>query len=837
LPLPRRPIRSATPEIELADLPQELLREEVSPPVNLTDQSSTELARQPAPANSVEPQRPNIKGPQATTVEPTEFAKVENTDQPATESARTAVQLQRTTRDLPQDLPLEFSETPLIKSARVVAESRLTATTATVSRRDVSIFDPTSSQRNSTRLPPRRTAQPSDIKFDLTETPLPDQTLTGKAIEVPKSLRRASSASAAGIALTEDQPAALQSIPKNTGELLVQTQINIDRTVPVLPKSGTGRTADLPRRSAQASSSATSIKFAALSSNELPTKTNSAVSGPPVRIARRSNDARRQLDLDGADNLPVDTAESTELKRTSPLAISVARVLQQSQLPTTASSNAQPSQATVAKVKTVQQIESNNDRTLGRPASMSTRLDRTVTRQARLADPIFGSLPALSPTAIPKEQSVTRVKVDVARVNGEVSVFDVRTPIELTGPVTRLQQRIVVGELSTERNRVAPSFSPIASRLDRRRARATKVAIAEDNVGMRSMFSLRQGDTRKQFIELFGGTNQSESVVNRGLVWLAQHQNQDGSWSFHDFHKNCKGKHPNCSGAGGEHSNCAATGMALLPFLAAGHTHMSGEYKKTVSRAIKWMTTTQKENGDLLAKGDRQHMYSHGIATIALCEAYGMTQDPKLEKPARRAIDFIVTAQHKGSGGWRYKPNEKGDTSVVGWQMMAIKSGEMAGIEVPKVTIDNVGRWLKSVEDKNGGRFGYTGRGASPAMTAEGLLCLQFMQIDRNDPRMRRGADYLLQHLPQRSQKNTSYYWYYATQVMYHMQGQYWKTWNDQLRDQLVETQVKSGHMAGTWTPRDRWEKRGGRVYSTAMKLLMLEVYYRHLPLYQQLDD
>jgi hypothetical protein len=232
-------------------------------------------------------------------------------------------------------------------------------------------------------------------------------------------------------------------------------------------------------------------------------------------------------------------------------------------------------------------------------------------------------------------------------------------------------------------------------------------------------------------------------------------------------------------------------------------------------------------------------MYSHGIAAIALCEAYGMTEDPKLKSPAQKALGFIIAAQNPSDGGWRYKPGDAGDTSVVGWQMMALKSGEMAGLVIPPRTIELLGKWLRKVEANQpvGGLFGYTDRGARPSMTAEGLLCLQFMGVDRNDPRMRAGADYLMKHLPNRNQALTSYYWYYATQVMYHMQGKYWLAWNEPLRKTLVATQQTSGQLAGTWNPADNWETQGGRIYATAMKLLVLEVYYRHLPLYDQLDD
>jgi len=421
------------------------------------------------------------------------------------------------------------------------------------------------------------------------------------------------------------------------------------------------------------------------------------------------------------------------------------------------------------------------------------------------------------------------------------AAVNLRTPRQVSGPVRRVPDRVIIGDPGQVDNKRTPDFGPIVSRLDRRRAKASRIAMAKDNVGMRALFTLRQGDTRRKYIKLFGGSDESEEAVNRGLVWLAAHQFKDGHWSLDRFHECCQGKHPNCGGAGKVRSNTAATGMSLMPFLAAGHTHDSGRYQQVVAQGITWLVAQQKDNGDLLSSGDaaHAHMYSHGIAAIALCEAYGMTEDPKLKIAAQKALGFIIKSQNPSTGGWRYKPGDAGDTSVVGWQMMALKSGEMAGLTIPPRTIELLGNWLRKVEANQpvGGLFGYTDRGARPSMTAEGLLCLQFMGVDRNDPRMRAGADYLMKHLPNRNQALTSYYWYYATQVMYHMQGKYWLAWNEPLRKTLVSTQQTSGQLAGTWNPADNWENQGGRIYSTAMKLLVLEVYYRHLPLYDQLDD
>jgi len=120
-------------------------------------------------------------------------------------------------------------------------------------------------------------------------------------------------------------------------------------------------------------------------------------------------------------------------------------------------------------------------------------------------------------------------------------------------------------------------------------------------------------------------------------------------------------------------------------------------------------------------------------------------------------------------------------------------------------------------------------------LAGEGLLCAQYLGADRNSPRLQAGAKYLLRHLPKKGQQ-TSYYWYYGAQFMYHMQGDYWTKWNAALRDQLVLSQHKDGPMTGTWDAEDQWEQSGGRLYGTSLRLLMLTVYYRHLPLYQVLE-
>lgn len=163
---------------------------------------------------------------------------------------------------------------------------------------------------------------------------------------------------------------------------------------------------------------------------------------------------------------------------------------------------------------------------------------------------------------------------------------------------------------------------------------------------------------------------------------------------------------------------------------------------------------------------------------------------------------------------------------------MALKSAQMAELNVPPEVLAKAKQWLDRAK-RGAGEFGYQpGSRSTPAMTAEGLLCHQYLGASRGDPRLQQGAEFLLKHVPQLG-RDTSYCWYYATQVMYHVQGEYWQSWNEAMKETLLNTQLQSGPMTGSWDPKDNWEQSGGRLYSTSLRVLMLEVYYRHLPLYQ----
>ena len=336
-------------------------------------------------------------------------------------------------------------------------------------------------------------------------------------------------------------------------------------------------------------------------------------------------------------------------------------------------------------------------------------------------------------------------------------------------------------------------------------------------------FQGRSGDRRGEMLARGGGNAKSEEAVALGLEWLAIHQQKDGSWRF----EMKDGDLCNCRNPGTNGSTTAATGLALLPFLGAGHTHKQGAYKDVVNDGLYYLTNQMliTPNGGDLREGT---MYAQGIATIALCEAYAMTGDENMRSAAQKAVDYICWAQHSG-GGWRYYPGQPGDTTVFGWQMMARKSAYMAGLSVPSPVIDLANRYLDSVQLGKGAFYGYMIRAKTPTPTAVGLLIRMYLGWNQDDPRLARGVSFLMDEGPS---KNDMYFNYYATQVMHHYGGSRWPEWNVKMRDYLIATQGTTGHERGSWFFMDQHGVVGGRLYTTAVCIMILEVYHRHMPLY-----
>ncbi|MCC6678324.1 MAG: PD40 domain-containing protein [Phycisphaerales bacterium] len=327
-------------------------------------------------------------------------------------------------------------------------------------------------------------------------------------------------------------------------------------------------------------------------------------------------------------------------------------------------------------------------------------------------------------------------------------------------------------------------------------------------------------EVRGEMLERMGGSRETERAVTMALRWLAAHQEADGRWSGRGFDDGCG----ECGGPAEIESDTAITGMALLCYLGAGHTHVSeGEYRGAVSKGMGWLLAREAGRGDL-RRGET--MYAQTIASVALCEALAMTRDPALAGPARRAVAVVM------EGVGRSGARRSDDTSVLGWQVMAVESARRAGIEVSGATLAAAERFLDRVSERGApGRYAYTPGGrASAAMTAEAMFVRQLIGHGREEARMGESARFILETPPRWNAGAPTYYWYYATLALFQQQGEAWTAWNEALAPELLNNQRRDGHAAGSWDPQDEWSRLGGRIYQTAVCTLSLEVYYRYRP-------
>ena len=337
-----------------------------------------------------------------------------------------------------------------------------------------------------------------------------------------------------------------------------------------------------------------------------------------------------------------------------------------------------------------------------------------------------------------------------------------------------------------------------------------------------------------------GGSEESEVAVANGVDWLARHQRVDGAWELNS-RPQCTIK-PGCLGGAQVRSDTAATGLALLAIMGAGHSHVKeGPYQVNVQLGLAWLLQHQSKDGDFFFSDmgvvNITRMYSHAIATMVVCEALAVTGDKGLQKPAQRAVDFIVRNQSK-EGGWRYAPGDVGDTSVFGWNVLALRIARLAKIEVPKEAYAKCTAYLDRVAaNPEKTTYSYQPRlPGTPTMTVEALLCRQYLGWSRDRPEMLSASE-AVEAQGRSSEERNIYYWYYGSQFLHNHAGKSWESWNRRVRSYLCSTQVtQEGCTHGSWDPAlpkpDHWGTSGGRLFETALSVLTLEVYYRYLPLY-----
>ncbi|MFO1062383.1 MAG: hypothetical protein U0892_00735 [Pirellulales bacterium] len=358
-------------------------------------------------------------------------------------------------------------------------------------------------------------------------------------------------------------------------------------------------------------------------------------------------------------------------------------------------------------------------------------------------------------------------------------------------------------------------------------------------------YAMRLSGNRLELARPFGADEDTEAAVAAALKWLATAQSESGGWNAKQYGAGTETYALGEDRRGtGEKADTGVTGLALLAFLSAGHTHLEGEHRDVVRRGIEFLIRSQMPSGDLsgpLQIGKDQvvvnaRMYCHGIAMLALAEAYALTHDVEIRKSLDKAVGYTLKAQDKIGGGWRYMPGNAGDLSQFGWQAMGLRSAQKSGIPIDR---DTWGRMKSFVDSCSAGSAGGLARyrpnqgQPSPTMTAESFACRLLLDHPMTRAAAMEARQNMLAHLPGAEEDNV-YYWYYATLALFQLQDESWQTWNMALKRRLLETQVPITQTdAGSWQPDRMWGGYGGRIYQTSMSCMCLEVYYRYLPLYQ----
>jgi hypothetical protein len=308
-----------------------------------------------------------------------------------------------------------------------------------------------------------------------------------------------------------------------------------------------------------------------------------------------------------------------------------------------------------------------------------------------------------------------------------------------------------------------------------------------------------------------------EQSVDRALVFLKNMQDPDGPWL-----------------SAGQKSP-AVTALSLMAFLSAGHVPGERPYAESLDKGIRWIVKAQQPDG-LFAGDGGVDMYHHGICTLLLAEVCGMTDKSLADdlRPAlEKAVRLILQAQRTGTGtyrgGWRYRPDSPdADTSITGWQLLALRGARNVGCDVPAERIEQAIGFLLRCRDGRSGAFYYQ-PGARPtlACTGTGVLALELCGKDRHHGQEAlMGGGYLLKNPPRWNEEHFFYTVYYCAQAMFQLGGNYWDFYRPRLHAVLLDHQQDNGGWVGS--------ESIGPAYCTAMAVLALTVEYRLLPIYQR---
>lgn len=425
--------------------------------------------------------------------------------------------------------------------------------------------------------------------------------------------------------------------------------------------------------------------------------------------------------------------------------------------------------------------------------------------------------------------------------------LELRCAADAAEKVSTLSLRASGGDLSLE----SPLVVRVSAGDDRSLPEAVRVIPRAASLLRKGSYAGRTTAAGKQALrDLLGGTSESDAAVTRGLTWLARVQQPDGGWSLAGDTAGAGGA---TAGQSGAENRIAATALALLPFLAEGITHKSAPeqplalagYKPVVEKGLVFLATNQQQGRSPAAGSWNAGIQAQALATIAFCEAYALSRDKQARLHAQLGVKFLLDTQDLSSGGWRNAVNGTPDLAVTAWAVMALRAAQFANLTVKAKHLDGaekfIGLCAAGPDERFESRYaGGPGREADPGLTAAALLARLHLGWARDQPQLLAGRDYLMQSLPpvDKAPLGDLFLFHFATQVLQQLEGPEFDTWNALLREHLIRSQDRDGDLAGSWDPQGMTAAEpGGRIHATALSLLTLQTYYRHLPLFRETGE
>jgi len=352
------------------------------------------------------------------------------------------------------------------------------------------------------------------------------------------------------------------------------------------------------------------------------------------------------------------------------------------------------------------------------------------------------------------------------------------------------------------------AFTTAADTPARAQARAAEPARQKEQAGFAEP---RHGDVPEGSAELV--TPEAERAIERGLRWLADQQNDDGTF-----------------GNGAYRTNVAVTSLGGLAMMASGSSPGRGPYGPQIDKAIQSILDNTSPSGFITAATAPGHgpMYGHGFGTLFLAEAYGMTHRPEIREKLEKAVRLVVDTQNR-DGGWRYQPvRADADLSVTICQINALRAARNAGLYVPRETVERCIKYVKRSQNPDGGfRYVLNGGGSGFPRSAAGVVALYSAAV-YDAKEVDAGIAYLKKFAGElrfgHRQNHYFYGHYYAAQAMWIRGGEDWSAWYPAIRDELVHRQIDKG----------AWVDGFGNEYGTAMALIVLQMPNSYLPIFQR---